>query len=341
MSGQQTIAFWVAAGPIIGFGHLRRCLTLAAILNEHGVRTYFLLDAAPDAVALANAEGQPAQSVAAGEPPVHQLTKLPERIAAIVVDSYVFKPQCFARLRACVPLIIAIDDNADRELDADLIVNGSAGADALNYPLQTGATHLLGTDYMLLRPEFAAVPARDIHTDIQRVLVTVGGSDPRNLTSQLVQWTLEALPGVFVDAILGPLFEPRGGSQWVNHSADAVTLHQNTRLMRDLMLSADLAITAGGQTTYELAACGTPSLGIRVADNQTINLSGLSKAGTLLWVGDADDDHLGPTLKGALVHLGASRDERAHMSARGRRLVDGRGAARAASAILERVKAAA
>jgi RimJ/RimL family protein N-acetyltransferase len=38
------------------------------------------------------------------------------------------------------------------------------------------------------------------------------------------------------------------------------------------MLSSDIAITAAGQTLYELASCGTPSIAIAVAENQKNNI---------------------------------------------------------------------
>src|SRR5207244_11064830 len=75
----------------------------------------------------------------------------------------------------------------------------------------------------------------------------------------------------------------------VKEDADAHQ-YENPPQMRDLMLACDVAITGGGQTTYELAATGTPALAIRLADNQTGNLRGLSAHGAIRWAGDATDD---------------------------------------------------
>ena len=49
--------------------------------------------------------------------------------------------------------------------------------------------------------------------------------------------------------------------------------------MRDLMLSVDVAITAAGQTTYELMSCGVPMIPIKVVDNQKWNILGLQNEG--------------------------------------------------------------
>ena len=45
------------------------------------------------------------------------------------------------------------------------------------------------------------------------------------------------------------------------------------------MLSVDLAITAGGQTTYELARCGVPMIMIEVVSNQQGNIRGFNELG--------------------------------------------------------------
>ena len=105
--------------------------------------------------------------------------------------------------------------------------------------------------------------------------------------------------------------------------------------MRDLMLACDVAITGGGQTTYELAATGTPGLAIRLADNQTGNLRGLSAHGAIRWVGDATDGDLKNKLLDALQDLAENREKRTEMNRAGRRLVDGRGAKRVAQAIIK------
>ena len=100
------------------------------------------------------------------------------------------------------------------------------------------------------------------------------------------------------------------------------------------MLRADLVLCGGGQTTYELAATGTPAVAIRLAANQTQNLAGLNSAQALVWAGDAQDADLETKAKRALVALAGDPARRAALSQRGRALVDGHGSARVARAIL-------
>jgi spore coat polysaccharide biosynthesis predicted glycosyltransferase SpsG len=103
------------------------------------------------------------------------------------------------------------------------------------------------------------------------------------------------------------------------------------------MLAADLALCGGGQTTYELAATGTPAIAVRTAENQTVNLNGLSAAGSLIWAGNANDADLESKVTCELATLAGDAVRRAAMSRQGRMLVDGQGAARVTKSILSLV----
>ena len=101
------------------------------------------------------------------------------------------------------------------------------------------------------------------------------------------------------------------------------------------MAQADLAISGGGQTLYELAALGLPAVAVCVASTQEANLAALAAAPTLVALrrpGAGETDW--GALRDAVHRLAADVDGRARMSAAGRALVDGCGASRAADGIL-------
>ena len=58
------------------------------------------------------------------------------------------------------------------------------------------------------------------------------------------------------------------------------------------MLNSDIAISAAGQTLYELAKVGTPTIAICVADNQMNNIEGWLKKGTISYAGDYRDNYI-------------------------------------------------
>lgn len=97
--------------------------------------------------------------------------------------------------------------------------------------------------------------------------------------------------------------------------------------MPALMADADLAVTAGGTTVWELAFMGLPALTIILAENQRSNGDALQKLGiaqNLGWHAGLSPEHIADALKPLLE----DRSVRCEMSRRGRDLVDGLGSLR-------------
>lgn len=332
------IVFRTEGSTRVGLGHLRRSLTLAHELKKQGAGVNFVVNQDPLPIEFLRKYDVEAAVVEERDTnDLHQTMEHAQRwdARALVVDSYAVSGECLAQVRG--PVVAVIDDLADRPLPVDLVINGVVDAHRLAYQTRPGTRLLLGPEYILLREEFAREPKRPIRERIERVLITVGGMDPFVLSPRLIAWTREALGDVAVDVIVGPFF----GEQSIAQIERMAREHQNIRMhsdppaIRDVMLACDLAVTAGGQTTYELAATGTPAVAIRSADNQTGNLAGLSAKGALAWVGDVRDDDLRGKVVKAVADLSAKKDRRQDMSRSGRLLVDGLGAPRVARAIVE------
>ncbi len=98
------------------------------------------------------------------------------------------------------------------------------------------------------------------------------------------------------------------------------------------MREADLAISAGGTTLYELCACGTPSISYSVADNQFGNVRAFDREGLISCAGDIRSGTV-PEMLGKLI-AAFDRNERSARSERMRHVVDGRGADRIAEALI-------
>ena len=99
------------------------------------------------------------------------------------------------------------------------------------------------------------------------------------------------------------------------------------------MTTADLAISAAGQTLYELAAAGCPTVAFGVAANQMGQLESLASSGLLLSSGSAEKDEVILLIKQAVVRLMSDVSTRSNMVMQGQKLVDGKGAMRVARKI--------
>ncbi|MDH3236924.1 MAG: hypothetical protein OEM47_00105 [Deltaproteobacteria bacterium] len=313
-------------GSSAGLGHISRCLSLAGALAARDVAVGFAVWGNDRAFDLIRSEGYEVHASSDGVvSPGFVETMRPD---VIVADSYSLPSRHLEALQGISPLVV-IDDLADRFLPADIVVNSAPHAPGLKYRALPGTRFLLGPEYAILWSEFAELPLRRIEGKVRRILVTMGGGDPLNLTPRAVRAIRSVLGDVHIDAVIGPFFEMGRGLP-----VEEAMLHVTPKSLYGLMAGTDLAVTGGGQTTYELAATGTPAVVVTVADNQVPQVTAWESLGVLKYVGDA---HIPSTLErmGTEVHrLAADQEVRKGMSARGRKAVDGRGAERVADAML-------
>ena len=102
--------------------------------------------------------------------------------------------------------------------------------------------------------------------------------------------------------------------------------------MAELMAAADLAIGAGGSTSWERCCLGLPSITVCVADNQRAVVERLGDVGASVNLGDAANvsaADLAAAIRTLLAAPGLCRS----LSERSGEMCDGRGAARVARSL--------
>ena len=319
------MAFVTDAGGEAGLGHFKRCAALARALGARGCTVDALVAGPRDAGLAAVAPGwavTPLDWWGAADRVVQAVAG--RAVDAFVVDSYHTDAALLATLRRA-GLVVAIDDLADRPLPVDAVVNGAWYAERLAYRVEADTARLLGPRFALLDRAFAEPPARVTAERAGRVLVTLGGSTPASEIAAAVAAVRAALPDARVDV-------PGGLLPLDAVAAPGVTLHGAVPSLRPLLLTADLAVTAGGMTLYECLATGTPTVAVCLADNQRPNLEHLGAAGLVVRADFA-------TLGQAVTRVAGDRALRERLSAAGRRAIDGSGAERVADEIARRLAA--
>jgi UDP-2,4-diacetamido-2,4,6-trideoxy-beta-L-altropyranose hydrolase len=334
----------------IGTGHIMRCLALAEEWRDRGGEVLFVGEIKPETLRqrietegagllhLAGRYPNPADLASmrrlAGEQ-LHQHVSL----GWLVIDGYHFDAVYHQAMQEAGWQLLVIDDLGQLpNYNCEALLNQNLYAPSLAYKCPSEATIMLGPRYSLLRREFrATAEERFFPVVARRVLVTMGGADQHNLTAKV----LSALPtsgidGLEVKVVVG------AANQHVGLLADQLArlpfksdLVCDVVNMAPLMRWADVAVTAAGTTTYELACVGTPFVTLVTADNQEANARQLALQGVSMNLGrhDAlDQDTLGRGLW-EFLHDGEQRQAQAAI---GRRLVDGRGASRVATALLAR-----
>ena len=148
---------------------------------------------------------------------------------------------------------------------------------------------------------------------------------------KIVKFLKVNYPVLRKDIIIGNAF---GNIDAIKREVDKNTnliYFPDTKKTKDIMLRSDIAISSGGQTLYELARVGVPTIAFLQAENQRLNLEAWDKEGFIEYVGGYNN--LGKKISQGLDRL-PLRKERARRSGIGMRLVDGQGARRTREALL-------
>ena len=333
------------ASPEIGMGHVMRCLALAQAWHDAGgVATLVSgpLPAALESRVRAEALDVVAQDAPPGSEDDAAITAdVARRLDAepVVLDGYHFGPDYQRVIVQAGHRLMAIDDNADADhyRFPDIVLNQNLHAREEDYHDRGADSRLLlGPSYALLRREFARWRGwqRETSSSAQRVLVTLGGSDPENMTSKVVQaLQTESARDLEAKVAVGAA---NADMRWLDgiaqKTAADIRLVTEVDDMAELMAWADIAISASGSTSWELAFMGLPALLIPLAANQEPLASGMDEAGAALDLGDWR--MLSPeTIGRELDRLAEDEQRRRTMSERGQALVDGLGSQRVVEAL--------
>lgn len=302
------VVFRCDASIQIGTGHVIRCLTLADALTKKGAECHFICrEHEGHLVEVVEQRGHQAYSLPfegdmgnsskAGVKLLHAnwlgVTQQEDAQQCIdiikliqpnwlIVDHYAIDISWEKMLRPYCKKLMIIDDLVDRRHDCDILLDQTFGRDKQDYLglVSKRCVLLCGSEYALLRPEFAQW--RDYSLErrkpsrLEHLLINLGGVDKDNITTQILK-RLEksSLPEYSkITVIMGST------APWIESvKAEAKTLPWETEVksgvsnMAELMANSDLAIGAAGSTIWERFCLGLPSILIVIAENQEANLS--------------------------------------------------------------------
>ncbi len=336
------LLFRVDASTRMGTGHVMRCLALAQAWQDDGKQAIFVM--ATEASALEtrlrseNIEIEHLSVIPGSVEDAKKTICFAQHIETnwVVLDGYHFDAKYQETLKEAELKLLYIDDcGYANHYYADIILNQNICADENLYLNREPYTQLLlGTRYALLRREFLQWRGwqRETPSVARKVLVTLGGSDPDNATLKVIQALkqvdIENLEAMVVVGGSNPHYEKLSAA--IRESPFPISLKRNVTNMPELMAWADIAIAAGGSTSWELAFMGLPSIVLVLADNQKeiVNkLSKLSAALNLGWHKDADCKKIEREIS-YLLYKTALRVEMTQLV---RELVDGKGCIRVLS----------
>ena len=333
---QKHLIFRVDADAVIGVGHLMRCLALAQTWREAGGHGTFLTKT--DISRLdrrLRSEGMHVAKLPATPGSIEDAYQTAHfahdhHASWIVVDGYQFDGGYQRALRGNGQQVLTIDDHGlAGHYYGDLILNQNSYAHEGFYVNREPYTRMLiGPKYVLLGRHFIKWQEwqRETPEMARNVMVTMGGGDPNNVTAVVLKALAKVdVSGLIIKLVVGatnPNLSLLG--QLALRSPHQTDILSDVADMSELMAWADVAITAGGSTCWEMAYMGLPNGVIVLADNQIPVAENLHAKGVSIHMGHANAINKN-SISRIIRDLILDQARRKSMSRLGRSLVSGSG----------------
>jgi UDP-2,4-diacetamido-2,4,6-trideoxy-beta-L-altropyranose hydrolase len=333
MERSLSIAIRADANPSLGYGHVRRTLTMVEQLQQMAdVEVYYLMRSDSDPCFIQNAG---CEVVSLKDKGIEEIAKVfrPED-GPLILDTYTLTLTELEFLNWSGYCTTVFDDS--RRLlcyPADIVVDYAPGAPNLPYKGLASTRFCLGPDFFPLRREFPDYrPQSPNPSTVRHIVITFGGSDPDDQTARLLEIFEGHTHPWKISAILGPGY--RGKILNQKDQPGKIELRRDVTDMAQLCATADLAISGAGGTSLELAFLGVPALLLELSEDQRLIASSLAKANVAVDLGWHASVSNGKIWE-KIVTLARNPSHLRSMRRAGRRLVDGCGAERIAIAIME------
>jgi UDP-2,4-diacetamido-2,4,6-trideoxy-beta-L-altropyranose hydrolase len=261
-----------------GYGHLTRCLALFQGFEEKNIIPTFIANCDESGKqVLKDIQIENIDWIADTE----GLLKTVQGSDITIIDSYLAELSLYEKVSAGTKRCVYLDDTQRLQYPPGVIINGAVGAEDLSYQNANGNDLLLGLEYTPLRKEFWDINVNAGTKSKTDILVTIGAQDYDEISIGVLEVLLKNFPQYSYHVVLG--FHDFGEKLTLFKKSKQVTFYDslNASEMRNLMYKCWLAVSAAGQTSYELARCGVGMILILVAENQLGNITGWSKKGLI------------------------------------------------------------
>lgn len=261
------VIIFTEGGDNIGFGHITRCSALYEELVGRNIETIFVV------------YGNNINEILEGKEYINTdwkniefLKDFLKKDDYIIIDSYLANLKIYNFISNNTKKCMYIDDNNRIKYPKGVILNPVLYED-LEY--ETTNPILRGKDYIIIRKEFLE-DIQPLKKEID-ILITLGGTDIRNLTPKLIK-ILQEIDSTFnIAIVIGKAFDNKKEIEALK--TDKISLFYNISAMemRDLILKSKFVICGCGQSINEMLILKANFLPILIADNQERNYNFLVK----------------------------------------------------------------
>lgn len=334
MQETNNILIRVDGSPNIGMGHIVRCIALANRLKSaHNCNVSFALKTSEVGERIINDYNHNLlvfpkfKEDLSYEDWLDECLEITKARVLILDVRDGLNPESVAKIRNRGILTVTLDDPEDKRLFVDLAFYPPVPqVHKMNWAEFRGKL-FCGWEYVILRDEFLkSYPAKENHNP--KILVTMGGSDPYNLTLRVVK-TLENLPNVLeANILLGPGFTwNKELNEFIAQAKKSYKIFRDPKDLGRFFSSYDLAIASFGITAYELVRIGIPAIYLCLTNDHLESAALFEESGFGLIAGRYDQ--VNPEdLNKQILKLLKNKTQRLNIREKGPETIDGKGADR-------------
>lgn len=276
MNKKTNILVRVDSTNDMGIGHVMRCIALSQHCQDLGLRVWFASCSQLDEIqTLIQNEGFQHHLFSSKKGSLNdaeQTLALADMISAnkIILDGYHFSKSYIEKLSSNGKKVVIFSDADLISEKVDAVINQNLYAHSSQYP--SNIKQFLGLEHLLLRKEFRQYKDFErmrINT-VNKLLITLGGADPNNVSMQIVE-ILERYRQrrLAITIILGAGYLYHEQIKRITQSCfHEYTFAENVKNISDYMKNADIGLTAGGSTCWELIVMQLPSIIVTLSENQ-------------------------------------------------------------------------
>lgn len=338
-NGKDMIYIRTDMNSIIATGHVMRCLAIADAAKSMGEFVTFIL-ADDQAAELIKKHGHqmiimhtPWNDMESELPVMERLAK-EYKIDRILVDSYQVTKRYLECLSKLMRVFYMDDLNAFYYPVSNIICYANYWEKFQYCERYPKSKLFLGTEYVPLRAEFSECIRKKINLKVEKLLLLSGGTDHYQVLNRILEM-LDINRYSQINVFCGKYNMQYREMKEKNRAYKNVHINKAVPDIKRYMSDADLAISAGGTTLYELCAVGTPAISYAVADNQLDNVKKFQEDGVIDYAGDVRRDDVIRYIRKYLKIYDMDQEMRQEKSRKMQKLVDGKGAWRIANALIQ------
>ncbi len=325
------VVFVTDGGSKSGMGHITRCQSLSSAFNDREIVCHFIING--------DANIKEDHSLYNWNENLTQLRSDIKNADIVILDSLNANDEVIEEITTHARLPVFIDDFRRLHYKKGVVIDWTPFVEDQYELSNSNCIYLLGCEYISLREAFWNLSEKKVNEQVKEIVITMGGSDPRNMCPEILNLLLTHTPDTIVKTVIvGQIFDSKNINELKqlskNNSCVKLEFDCDDKKMVALFLRADIVISAGGQTLYELARVGSPTIAILTFDNQKLDIEGWESAEFIDYAGAWDEATTYDNMLQFIIKLIPDKELREKKKEIGRSFIDGKGTKRIIDSIL-------